>query len=334
MVLITGATGFLGHNLVPQLIEAGYQVRALVRPTSDARFLQELGVDLAFTDDITDGYAALQAAQGCDQVIHAAGMFRFWGDSHLFWQTNVGGTTAVLNAALAEKAKRFIYISTIAVVGRTPAKGRIDENTVCRPQEPYQLSKLEAESRVLAYHNEGLPAIVLRPGAFYGPWGRYAFNRLFFEEPLKGWRIKIDGGKHITFPVFVPDVAQGIMLALEKGKPGEVYNICGKSLTHDEVNTIVSDLAGIHHFRFNTPTWVVLALARNWTRLSQITRREPFYPINMTPYVFQDWHVCTEKAERDLGFVPTPFAEGVKQTLNWYKEQNILKLRRLKGSVG
>ncbi|MCP4357040.1 MAG: NAD-dependent epimerase/dehydratase family protein [Chloroflexi bacterium] len=330
MVLITGATGFLGHNLVPQLIQAGHQVRALVRPTSDTRFLQQLGVDLAYTDDITDGYAALQAVHDCDQVIHAAGLFRFWGDAHLFWQTNVGGTTTVLKAALTENVKRFIYISTIAVVGHTPSKRRIDENTVCRPQEPYQLSKFEAETRALAYHNEGLPVIVLRPGAFYGPWGRYAFNRLFFEEPLKGWRIRIDGGKNITFPVFVPDVAQGIMLALQHGRPGEIYNISGKSLTHNEVNDIVSDLAGIHQFRFTVPNWVVLALARNWTRLSQITGREPFYPINMAPYVFQNWHICTDKAEQELGFIPTPFAEGVRQTLHWYKEQGILKLRRFK----
>lgn len=331
MILITGATGFLGHNLVPQLVAAGYRVRALVRPTSDSRFLQELGAELAFTDDITDGYAALQAMKGCRQVIHAAGLFRFWGEAHHFWQTNVGGTTAVLNAALAEQVEKFIYISSIAVVGRTPTQAIIDENTTCRPQEPYQLSKLEAETRVLAYHQEGLPAIVLRPGAFYGPWGRYAFNRLFFEEPLKGWRIKVDGGQHIIFPVFVPDVAQGIMLALAKGRVGEIYNICGRSLTHNEANAIVSDLAGIHRWRINMPTWVVLALARNWTRLSQVTRKEPFYPINMAPYVFQDWPVSIAKAERELGFVPTPFAEGACQTMKWYKEQGILKLRRFTG---
>lgn len=195
MILITGATGFLGHNLVPRLIKAGYKVRAMVRPTSNYQFLQECGADIVFTKDITDGYAALQAVQGCRYVIHAAGLFRFWGDAHLFWQTNVGGTTAMLNAALAENIEKFIYISTIAVVGQTPSQGRIDENTICRPQEPYQLSKLEAETRVLAYHNEGLPTVVLRPGAFYGPWGRYAFNRLFFEEPLKGWRIRIDKGR-------------------------------------------------------------------------------------------------------------------------------------------
>ncbi len=331
MILITGATGFLGHNLVPMLVQAGYEIRALVRPTSNTDFLERLGVELAYTDDIANQAAVQAACRGCDQVVHAAGLFRFWGKPHEFWQTNVEGTTAMLNAALANDVKRFIYISTIAVVGTTPAQEVIDENTVCRPQEPYQLSKLEAETRVLAYGQEGLPVIVLRPGAFYGPWGRYAFNRLFFEEPLRGWRIRVDGGRHITFPVFVPDVAQGIMLALDKAKPGEIYNISGRSLTHNEANNIISDLAGIGRWRINIPRNLVISLSRAWTGLSHFTRKEPFYPINMAPYVFQDWHISTAKAEKELGFTPTSFETGARQTLQWYKEQGILKLRRLHG---
>ena len=87
------------------------------------------------------------------------------------------------------------------------------------------------------------------------------------------------------------------------------------------MNGIISDLAGISHWRLNIPTWAVLWLARTWTALSRYTKREPFYPINLAPYVFQDWRVSTEKAERELGFVPTPFEEGAKATLEWYWDQ-------------
>lgn len=326
MILLTGATGFLGHNLVPRLAATGARLRALVRPSSDTRFLQQHGVELAFADDISDETAVTHACHGCDTVIHAAGLFRFWGEMDEFWRTNVLGTTAVLAAARAASVRRFIHISSIAVVGNAPTNRPIDETTPCRPQEPYQISKHEAEQRALAaYAGDGLPVIVLRPGAFYGPWGRYAFNRLFFEEPLKGWRIKVNGGRHITFPVFVPDVVQGILLALERGRAGEVYNVCGRSLTHNDVNAIVSDLAGIGRWRVNIPVPLVLALARAWTALSRYTGREPFYPINMAPYVFQDWHISTAKAERELGFVPTPFAAGARQTLDWYWQQGLLK---------
>jgi len=330
MILITGATGFLGHHLVPHLVGLGYPLRAVVRPSSDTQFLQKHGVELAYADDITDEAALTLACTGCDQVIHAAGLFRFWGEPEEFWQTNAGGTTAVLQACKAaakqHAIQRFIHISTIAVVGKPPTNRPIDENTRCNPLEPYQQSKLAAETHVLAAHaQDGLPAIVLRPGAFYGPWGRYAFNRLFFEEPLKGWRIKVDNGRHITFPVFVPDVVQGVELALRNGRPGQIYNICGESLEHNRVNTIVNDLAGIGHWRLNFPTWMVLLLARAWTALSKLTGREPFYPINMAPYVFQDWHVTYQKAADELGFQPTPFAEGARQTLEWYWQQGLLK---------
>jgi 2-alkyl-3-oxoalkanoate reductase len=103
-------------------------------------------------------------------VIHAAGQFRFWGDSPSFWRTNVGGTSALLAAATAVSVKRFIHISTIVVIGQTAERGALEETTPCYPLEPYQRTKYEAEQLALSYHREqGLPVIVLRPGAFYGP---------------------------------------------------------------------------------------------------------------------------------------------------------------------
>lgn len=326
MILLTGATGFLGRNLVPRLVKNGRSLRALVRPSSDVQFLQALGVELAYADDISDAAAVQDACAGCSHVIHAAGQFRFWGDLDSFRQTNVAGTEAVVKAAVFHNVDKFIHISTIAVVGTTPVNGIIDETTPCQPKEPYQISKYEAEQVVRqAIVDHQLPAIILRPGAFYGPWGRYAFNRLFFEEPLRGWRIKVDGGKHITFPVFVDDVAQAAELALTNGGLGETYNICGNSYTHNEVNQIISDLANLSRFRFDIPSPLVLALASVWTAVSRFTGQEPFYPINMAPYVFQDWPVANDKAQRELGFQPTPFEQGAAETLNWYWEQGILR---------
>ena len=281
MILVTGATGFLGHNLIPQLLAADHAVRVLARPDSDVSFLASTAAEIALAADITDRPALECAAAGCDVIIHAAGLFRFWGSAAAFQRTNVDGTAAALAAAVGNNVSRFIYISTAAIVGK-PIPGRIiDESHPCQPQDDYQASKLAAEALVLAQGRQGLPVIILRPGAFYGPWGRYAFNRLFFEEPLRGWRIKVNGARHITFPSYVPDVAQAIILALSRGRPGEIYNVCSESLSHEEVNDIVSDLAGISRWRFNFPTRPVIWLATAWTALSRVTHREPFYPINM-----------------------------------------------------
>ena len=324
MILVTGATGFLGRNLVPRLLAVGRPVRALVRPTSDSTFLEAAGVELALADDITDADAVHQACEGVEVVIHAAGLFRMWGPFVDFWHTNVEGTATVLEAASQAGVGRFLHISTIAVIGKTGRRQVVDESHPCAPQDPYQRTKLEGERLALAYHrNRGLPVVVLRPGALYGPWGRYAFNRLFFEEPLRGWRIRVNGGRYTTFPAYTPDVADAIVAALERGTPGEIYHLAGRPRTHNEINNIVSDLAGISRWRWNVPTAAVLLLARVWTALARFTRREPFYPWNLAYYVFQDWPVCSEKARVELGLRQTPFVEGARETLKWYRQLGI-----------
>lgn len=326
MILVTGATGFLGHNLIPTLVKHGHTVRVLARETSDVGFLKSLGVDTA-CGDVCDTSSIASAANGCRAIIHGAGKFRFWGKDEDFYQVNVCGTQNVLEAACRAGVQRFVHISTIAVIGKPTAGAIITEETPPDPQDAYQHSKLEGERLVKQWHEtHNLPTIVLRPGAFYGPWGRYAFNRLFFEDPLKGLPIQVHRGKHVNFPIFVPDLCCVIEAALTQGRPGQVYNVSGPSMTHREINEIVSRLAKLSRF-VNAPGWGMIALAGVWTFLSRLTRREPYYPINLVPYVFCDWIVSSDKARRELGFEPTPFEEGARQTLEWYWQQGIFKRR-------
>jgi nucleoside-diphosphate-sugar epimerase len=289
-------------------------------------WLRDLPIEV-IAGDVGDAALLVQAVSGCDYVIHAAGHFRFWGATEQFEQVNVQGTANVVQAAVRAGVEKFIHVSTLAVIG-TPQPGcDIDENHPTHPGEgdPYQRSKLRGEDVVLdAYRNDGLPAVILRPGAFYGPYGRYAFNRLFFEEPLiKRWRIRVDGGRHITFPVYIADVATSAILAIERGTPGERYNISGDRLNHNQINAIVSDLSGISHFRFGVPSWSMLALAYVWTKLSTLTHVEPYYPLNLRYYVFNDWPIRIDKACRELGFTPTPFHEGAMRTLEWYEQSGL-----------
>jgi nucleoside-diphosphate-sugar epimerase len=256
--------------------------------------------------------------------VHAAGKFRFWGKRKDFFDVNLEGTKNALEAARQVGVERFIYVSTIAVVGAPRAGAVIDETYAPAPQDNYQRSKLAAERLTLRYHQEyGLPAIALRAGAFYGPGGRYAFNRLFFEDPLKGFPLQVHRGQRINFPVYIRDVAQGIDLALKRGRLGELYNISGPSISHRQANDVVDRLLGYRIWRFNAPAWMMLALARSWTWLARYTDREPYYPRNLSSYVFYDWKVSTEKAERELGFVPTSFEEGARATVDWYRELGV-----------
>ncbi len=322
-VLVTGATGFLGRNLCPYLVEQGHRVRALVRPSSDWGFLVERGVEIAF-GDVQDLISVQAALVGCDAVIHAAGYFRFWGPQDRYWGVNVVGTRNVVQAAERMGVQRFIHISTVAVIGRPRPGTVIDETYPCQPVDEYQRTKLEGERIVQEAACRGLPALILRPGAFYGPWGRYAFNRLFFEDFLRGLRLQVHGGRRYTFPIFVPDLCRVIEAALSQGRAGEIYNVADRSRSHGEIYEIVARIAGVPAWRINVPAAPMLALAWIWTKLADLIGREPYYPLTLASYVFYDWKVSSEKAKRELGFEPTPFEEGVRRTLEWYWSQGIL----------
>ena len=326
MIAVTGATGFLGHNLIPLLLARGHQVRILARPTSDYQYLTQLGVEVLH-GDTRDPRAVDRLIDGSEAVIHGAGYFRFWGKTEDFYSTNVIGTQNVLDAACRSNVRRFVHISTVVVVGAPKPGTIISENYPCEPRDDYQRSKLAGETLVLKHQAEyGLPAIIFRPGAFYGPYGRYAWNRLFFEDPhIHHLPIQIQGGHLLTFPIYLPDLARVIESALTRGTPGEIYNVCGPSMTHHEVNEVIGRAIGDHPHFFNAPKWGMLITARLLTLLASFTQHEPYYPINLAPYVFNDWVVDSSKAVRDLGFDSTPFVDGARATIEWYRQMGLMR---------
>jgi nucleoside-diphosphate-sugar epimerase len=319
MIFVTGGTGFLGRHLLPTLCKAGYPMRVLTRTPQKHLWLKHYPNLEVIQGDIRTG-EGLEAVEGCDYVIHAAALFSMWSMAGDFEATNAQGTENLLIAATNANVKRLIYVSTIAVIGN-PQKGRvIDETHPPRPDDLYQASKLHAEQVVRRFHDERhIETIILRPGAFYGPLGDYAFNRLFFTDPLRGLIVQPDGGHYLTFPIYIGDVAQGILLALKRGRSGEIYNICGESLSHRAVYDIVCEEADLHWPRVYLPSFLGIAGASVLTHLSRITRQEPFYPLGMRSYVFNDWCVSSDKAKRELDFAPTAFRNGAKRTLAWYR---------------
>jgi dihydroflavonol-4-reductase len=330
MIFVTGGTGFLGKTLIPFLASREQTIRVLARNPEAHGWLKRYANVEVIQGDLADSALLKAGMAGCDSVIHAGGFFRMWGDSTTFHKTNVQGTINMSRAAVANRIRRFVYVSTVAVIGNPTPGQIIDETHAPRPADPYQRSKLAAEQVLSAWiHDHGLPAIILRPGAYYGPHGRYAFNRLFFEDPIKGLLVKVNHGRHVIFPVYIGDVAAACLNGLIYGEVGQTYNICGDPLTHQEANDIVSDEAGITHFRFNAPTRGMLTLAQLWTWLSALTGVEPYYPINLRSYVFNDWQTSSQKARDELHFRPTPFRTGARSTLDWYRAQGFPWMRTL-----
>jgi len=323
MIFVTGGTGFLGRHLVPTLCRAGFHpIRVLTRHPHKNNWLKRYpGVEIV-AGDLLDAQTIRRAVDGCRYVIHAGGMFRFWvpDDEKVFFDTNARGTEHVLMACSKAQVERVIHISTAAVIGQPDSDKIVDETHPPRPADAYQQSKLRAE-RIAErfYTEERLPVIILRPGAYYGPLGEYAFNRLFFRDPMRGIIMQVSGGQHIIFPAYISDVAQGVILALKHGRIGEIYNICGDWVTHREAFDIVCEEARLPWPRLPIPSWMGIAAARVLEAISTITRREPFWPLNLRSYVYNNWRVSSDKARRELGFQPTDFREGAKRTIAWYR---------------
>lgn len=321
-VFVTGGTGFLGHSLLPLLTASGYHVRALTRRPEQHQWLHGLDHVECVQGDVEQLNTLENALDGCDYVINAAAKFRFWGKRSQFEHTNIRGTANVLKAAHIANIKKFIHISSVVVIGNPQdPNAEIDETHPTNPIDDYQRSKLAGEQLALEYHAvHNLPTVVLRPGAFYGPHGRYAFNKMFFEDPLRGLPIGVNGGRHYTFPTYINDAAHAIVLALEHGRVGEVYNICSQYLQHRDADHIIADAAGISRFHLYFPSWLMVPFARVLDVVSRVTGKEPKYPMSLRSYILNDWRVSTKKAQRELGFTPTPFEVGVEETLAWYRE--------------
>lgn len=320
ITLVTGGTGFLGRHVVAALCRAGYTVRLLRRDRAVLPWLERYPNVEQVYGDILDEERLDEAVDGVTYVVHAAGLFRFWGEQAAFERTNVGGTENLLRAVSKTPLKKLVYISTAAVVG-TPERQRIvDETHPVHPADAYQWSKYRAEQAVLrAFREQSVPAVILRPGAFYGPLGTYAFNRLFFRDPLRGIIMQVNGGRYITFPAYIGDVAQAIVQAMACGRAGEIYNVSGDSLMHKEAFDIICEEGDIHFPRIRIPGWMGIAFSQVLTAFSRVTGREAFYPITLRSYVYNYWNVSSAKARRELGFEPTDFREGARRTLAWYR---------------
>lgn len=322
MIFVTGGTGFLGKHLIASLCRQGFSLRVLTRTPHLHSWLRNYPNLEVIEGDIRDADLMDRSVEGCRYVIHAGGKFSFWGDEQEFEDINVLGAKNIMEACRKnDKLERIIHVSTVALIGLPDTDAIIDETHPVNPQDPYQQSKWHAEQIVKTYHTDyGVPVIILRPGAFYGPLGTYAFNRLFFQDALRGLMVQLDGGHYVTFPVYIADVVQAIHLALKHGDEGEIYNISGDWLTHNEVFDIIKSLADLWYPKIPIPKQLVIPFARFLTLLSNITQREPFYPINLQSVIFNNWRVSSEKARQSLGFVPTDFRIGAEHTLKWYRD--------------
>ncbi len=323
--LVTGANGFVGSHLVEGLLQRNYQVRCLVRKTSNLRWLSDLNVEYVH-GNITEKDSLKGAVQGADVIFHCAGLTKARSRGEYF-KANAEGTKNLVLVCLESnsKLKKFIYVSSQAAVGPGTDDKPLDEEAPCRPITYYGESKLEGE-RIVLEHASKLPMTIVRPPAVYGP--RDADILGFFKVAKSGFRISFGFGQSFLSLVYVKDLVEGIILAAENPQSiGQTYFISDDRVySWKETFQIIAGILGKRTIPLRIPRSLVFSLAfisqsfcgllgkaavLNVQKAREITRRY--------------WGLDVSKAKTQLGFSPGhDLARGAEETVKWYKEMDWL----------
>jgi len=328
---LTGVSGFVGANLARLLLERGYRVRALIRPTSEKRYLPVNPAFETVVGDLRDPSSFAAALKGCEEVYHVAADYRFWAlDSTELYDSNVRGTRNFLTAAGNAGVKKIIYTSTVGTIGLSRQPQPCDEETAQDPGQltsHYKRSKLEAEKVALEFAQKGLPIVIVNPSTPIGAWD---------QKPTPTGKIIVDfvNGKMPAYVdtglnfVDVRDVAEGHLLAAQKGRIGERYILGGRNLPMIDFLDLIAKMAseiGIEGCpkqgpRIRIPyrlAWLTGAVSTAWA--NHVTRREPAVALEAVKmsqrYLFFD----SSKASRELGIPQTPIEKPIRDALQWFR---------------
>jgi dihydroflavonol-4-reductase len=322
-ILVTGATGFLGHHLAKRLVQDGYDVRVLKDKSSPMDLIKDLKLEVT-EGDIRDFEAVKKAVKGCEIVFHLAGIISYWDrQDSLQFEVNVVGTKNVLKSCLEEKVKRLIYTSSTAAVGFETGK-LADEETVFNLGNldiAYCDTKYLAEKEVQKAVKEGLDAVIVCPGSIYGSGD----IRRIKEDPVfpKGIfsLFYVDGGLGV---VDVEDVVEGEILAWKKGEKGERYILVGENLSFYEIRKTLAEILGKNPPRIKMPSFLFLALGYLLNWISYLTGKRPKFTPENARLNKRFLYYSNEKAKKELGMKFRPFKESAQRMIEWYKEKGYI----------
>jgi dihydroflavonol-4-reductase len=323
-ILITGATGLLGNNLVREALADGHRVVALVRGSERPLSLADLEVEIA-PGDITDAGSIHKAAQGVDAILHSAALL------HLGWKkgpesdrVNVGGTRNVVEAA-RRCGTKLVHVSTVNTLAIGNREGTTDEETQGDGQVPcnYVVSKRAAEQVTVQAAEAGLDACIVHPGFMLGPWDwKPSSGRMLIEVARLWTPLAPSGGCSVCD---VRDVARGILLALDRGVRGRRYILAGENMSYFELWTRMSKIA-----KKQPPLTIMRAPAR-WLigaigdLAASIRGNET--DINSAALKMSSQHHCysSERARHELGYSPRPADEALFAAHEWFLKHGYYK---------
>lgn len=321
--LVTGGTGFVGAHVVRALLARGREVRCLVRPEANCDNLAGLPVEIAW-GDLGDPASLARACAGAEIVYHVAADYRLWlKDSREIYRTNVDGTRALLAAAGEAGVTRFVHTSSVGALGLTSDGTPADEKTPVTLEQivgHYKRSKFLAEREAEAAAAAGLPVVIVNPSTPIGeydikptPTGAIVADFLARKMPAY-----VDTGLNL---IDVKDVAEGHLLAAERGRVGEKYILGNRDMTLKQVLDLLSEITGLPAPRLRVPHAIPLVVGAIDTGLSRLTGRPPRVPLEAVRMSTKKMYFDPGKAVRELGLPQTDPALALRRAVAWFRER-------------
>ncbi|AJX34977.1 hopanoid-associated sugar epimerase [Burkholderia oklahomensis] len=328
LVLVTGASGFVGSAVARAARQQGYRVRVLVRPTSPRTNVADLDAEIA-TGDMRDEASMRAALRGVRYLLHVAADYRLWAPDPLeIERANLEGAVATMRAALAEGVERIVYTSSVATLKVTPSGASADESSPLAAEQAigvYKRSKVLAEravERMIA--DDKLPAVIVNPSTPIGPRDvkPTPTGRIIVEAALGKIPAFVDTGLNL---VHVDDVALGHLLALERGRIGERYILGGENLPLQTMLADIAQLTGRKAPTLALPRWPLYPIALGAEAVAKVTKREPFVTVDGLRMSKNKMYFTSAKAERELGYRARPYREGIRDALDWFRQAGYLR---------
>ncbi len=324
MILVTGATGHLGANLVRRLLDDGEEVRVLVREGRDHGALEGLAVERV-RGDVRDAPAVEAAVRGCRRVYHcAARVSSSEGHEAEIHAVNVQGSRHVLRAALEHGVSRVVVTGSFSAVGHVPGRA-VDETVPVNPFDrllPYQRSKVAVEHECLKAVADGLDVVIATSCAILGPndFVPSRMGRLLLDFARGRLRAYIPGGFEF---VAARDIVQGHVLAMAKGRIGQKYIFSSGFMTVDGLMDIYEEVTGRRRPRLRLPPALMLGAAHAATfALSRLApRMEQRFTPGAVRLLTMQRRADTTKARRELGFHPTPLRDAIAEQYAFFVRQ-------------
>lgn len=313
---VTGATGFVGLNMVKELMIRGWDVTALHRRSSELKLLKRFHPKLAVGElsDLNSLVAAIPA--GTDTIFHVAGNTNMWrGGNAQQTRDNVDGTRNIVDAALAKGVRRLIVTSSISAYGMVD--GEIDETTPSRAANSrvnYQKTKWQAQELALAAIPKGIEVVVMQPGAIMGPYDIGTWSRLFLmvrDAKLPGVPPSL-----LTF-THVREVVAAHIAAADKGQSGGAYLLGGENKTMKELVREICALVGKPAPEKETPLFLLRGIAFAADLASRFTGKAPPITPEIASAMSRKVSTASLKAQRELGYRVLPLKQMVKDCYDW-----------------